>query len=189
LEQGRTSEITELLRAWAGGDQSAVEDLVPLIERPLQRLARRHLAGKFRGATLDTAALVNETYLRLIAAKQLTWKNRSHFFALSARVMRGILVDHARRRGSTKRGSNYCFVSLDENVRDTHHRTVDLVRLDDALSELSKVDRRKVQVVELRFFGGFTEEETAELLSVSIETIKRDWRLAKMWLLRELSRR
>ena len=186
---GQDHEITELLRAWAKGDESALEHLIPLVEGQLRRAAKRYLEGKFRNASLDTASLVNETYLKLIAARRLTWQDRAHFFALSAHMMRGILVDYVRSCDSARHGGDLRRTTLDTNVPALDDRSADLVAIDEALNALSKLDARKAQVVELRFFGGYSVEESAEFLNVSPETVMRDWRLAKMWLLRELSRR
>lgn len=189
MEQATAHDITELLQAWARGDEMALEHLVPLVDRPLRRAAKSYLHGRFRDATLDTGSLVNETYLRLIAAKQLTCEDRGRFFGLCAHIMRGILVDHARSRRSVKRGGGLNPATLDTPALAVSHPSADLVALDDALNALSKLDGRKARMVELRFFGGFSVEQTAEVLNVSPETVKRDWRLAKIWLLRELSRR
>jgi RNA polymerase sigma-70 factor (ECF subfamily) len=189
MSPAETHEITDLLRAWAKGDEMALEHLIPLVDGPLRRAAKHYLHHRFRDATLETGSLVNETYLRLIAARRLTYEDRGHFFALSAHVMRGILVDHARSRRSAKRGGGVNSATLDTNAAGLADQTADLLAIDDALDALSKLDGRKARVVELRFFGGFSAEETAEALDVSPETVRRDWRLAKVWLLRELSRR
>jgi RNA polymerase sigma-70 factor, ECF subfamily len=189
MEGAPAEDITGLLRAWAKGDEVALERLIPLVDGPLRRTAKQYLHGRFRDAALGTGSLVNETYLRLITARRLTCEDRGHFFALSAHVMRGILVDHARSRRSNRRGGGMNTATLDTNAVGLADRTVDLVAIDDALNALSKLDARRARVVELRFFGGFSVDETAEALNVSPETVKRDWRLAKIWLLRELSRR
>lgn len=181
-------QVTELLVAWGRGDQSALERLIPLVHQELRRLARRLMGGERRGHTLQTTALVNEAYIRLIDLSQVRWQDRAHFFAMSARLMRRILVEHARSRQSLKRGGGAEKVSLDEALDVSQERAVDLVALDDALHVLAAVDARKSQVVEMRFFGGLSVEETAEALQVSPDTVKRDWRLAKVWLLRELDR-
>jgi RNA polymerase sigma factor (TIGR02999 family) len=180
--------VTELLVAMGRGDSSALDRLVPLVHDELRRLARRQMRRERDGHTLQTTALVNEAYLRLIDLTRVTLQDRAHFFAISARLMRRVLVDHARARGSAKRGGGADMVSLDEAVGLALERPADLVALDDALSALSVVDPRKGQVVEMRFFCGFSVDETAEALSVSPETVMRDWRLAKVWLLRELQR-
>jgi RNA polymerase sigma factor (TIGR02999 family) len=187
MEGGATQEITALLRAWARGDPNALAHLVPLVDPPLRRTARHFLKGRFSHLTLNTVSLINETYLKLIAAKQVTWNDRQHFFALSAHMMRGILVDYARSRASAKRGGNVSTTSLDESGIAGVSRSVDVIAIDEALNELFKLDPRKGRVVELRFFGGYNVEETARILDVSPETVKRDWRLAKIWLLHELN--
>src|SRR6266566_4961819 len=179
-------DITELLVAWGRGDESAFERLVPMVHAELRRLARRQMAGERPGHTLQTTALVNEAYLRLIDLSQVRWQDRAHFLGMSARVMRRILVDHARARGANKRGGRDQKVPIEDAAAVTEERAVDLIALDDALNALAVVDSRKSQVVEMRFFGGLSIEETAESLHVSPETVKRDWRVAKVWLLREL---
>jgi RNA polymerase sigma factor (TIGR02999 family) len=175
-----------LLQAWARGDQAALHQLLPLVHDELRRLARRYMRAERPGHTLQATALVNEAYLRLIEVKHVQWQNRAHFFALSARLMRHILVDAARAKGYQKRGAGTQTVSLDEALVVSNQPRLDLVALDDALGALAAIDPRKEQVVELRFFGGLSVEETAEALHLSPNTILRDWRLAKMWLLREL---
>lgn len=179
-------QVTDLLVAWSGGDPSALEELVPLVHGELRRLARRAMARERGGHTLQTSALVNEAYLRLVDLSRVRWQDRAHFFAMSARLMRRILVDHARSRASRKRGGGARKVSFDEALVVSKEREADLVALDDALHALASVDPRKSQVVELRFFGGLGVDEAAEALHVSPETVARDWRLAKVWLLREL---
>jgi len=181
-------EVTELLLRWTAGDQAAFDLLVPLVFEQLRRLARRQMAREHSDHTLQPTALVNETYLRLIDASQVQWKDRAHFFAMSARMMRQILVDFARSRQAQKRGGGARQVSLTDALGVVPNGKTDLVALDDALKALAAVDPRRSQVVELRFFGGLSGEETAEVLNVSVDTVKRDWRLAKVWLLRELSR-
>jgi RNA polymerase sigma factor (TIGR02999 family) len=178
---------TELLVAWGRGETDAFDRLVPLVHDELRRIARRCMGGERPGHTLQATALVNEAYLRLIDVNQVRWQNRAHFFAMSARVMRRILVDFARARGNQKRGGGVQKVSLDEALVVAHEGGADLVALDDALQALETVHPRKSQVVELRFFGGLSLEETGEALHVSVDTVKRDWRFAKLWLLRELS--
>ena len=183
-----SQEVTGLLQAWSNGDESALEKLTPLIYAELRTLARRYMGRERKGHTLQATALVNEAFLRMIGPSRIEWQNRAHFFALSAQLMRRVLVDFARSRGYQKRGGEAPQVSLDEALMIAPGRTSDLVALDDALSALSKVDPRKAQVVELRFFGGLTAEETAAVLRVSADTVLRDWRLSKVWLLRELKR-
>ena len=180
------NEITRLLTAWTDGDQSALEKLVPLVESELHRLAHHYMGRERPGHTLQTSALVNEAYIRLIDWKNVRWQNRAHFFAVSAQLMRRILVDFARERNYLKRGGGALQVSLAEAESLPLARNDDLVALDEALAKLSQFDDRKGRVVELRFFGGLSVSEVAEVLKVSEETVMRDWRLAKVWLLREL---
>ena len=182
------SSPTALLLAWGHGDQAAFEQLVPLVHEELRRIARQHM-GRERGEhTLQPTALVNEAYLRLIEVKRIQWQNRQHFFAMAARIMRRVLVDAARARRFHKRGGGAPMVSLGDALDLSEEPDRDLVELDDALNALSIVDPRKAQVVEMRYFGGLSVEETADALQVSPGTVMRDWRLAKVWLLRELSR-
>jgi RNA polymerase sigma factor (TIGR02999 family) len=180
-------DVTGLLAAWSHGDESALDDLIPIVHGELSRLARRLMRGERGNHTLQTTALVNEAYLRLVDLSRVRWQDRAHFFAMSARLMRRILVDHARSRKYQKRGGALRRVSLDEALV-VSERGTDLVALDDALDALAAVDPRKSHVVELRFFGGLSIEEAAEALHVSGETIVRDWRFARAWLLRELNR-
>jgi RNA polymerase sigma factor (TIGR02999 family) len=180
-------EITQLLRAWGSGDEEALDQLTPLVYDHLHRVAQRHMADERSGHILQTTALVNEAYLRLFDCRQLDWQDRAHFFAVCARLMRRILIDVARSDLCQKRGGGVPHVSLDEQLGGASEITADILSLDDALNSLAKVDARKSKVVELRFFGGLSVEETAEVLKVSKETVFRDWRLAKSWLLRELS--
>ena len=180
------NDITRLLTAWTDGDQSALEKLVPLVESELHRLAHHYMGRERPGHTLQTSALVNEAYIRLIDWKTVRWQNRAHFFAVSAQLMRRILVDFARERNYLKRGGGALQVSLTEAEALPLERNDDLVALDEALAKLSQLDERKARVVELRFFGGLSVKEVAEVLKVSEETVMRDWRLAKVWLLREL---
>jgi len=181
--------VTDLLLAWGSGDRSALDELMPLVHQELRLLARVQMRGERDNHTLQTTALVNEAFLRLIDLRRIQWQDRAHFMALSARLMRRVLVDHARSRNYQKRGGGAAPVALEDVLVASPERGADLVALDDALEDLARVDRRKSQVVELRFFGGLSVEETAEALSVSPETVMRDWRLAKVWLLREISRR
>jgi len=178
--------ITRLLVGWRGGDQAALEQLIPLVHDELRRLARRHMAHERVGHTLQATALVNEAFVRLIDVQQVKWQDRAHFFAMSSRLMRRILVDFARSKGYQKRGGGAQKVSFDEALVVTNEAGHDLVGLDDALNALAAFDARKAQVVEMRFFGGLSVEETAEALKVSVDTVMRDWKLAKAWLLREL---
>src|SRR5260221_707110 len=170
-------DISKLLRAWSDGDQSALAKLTPIVYDELHRLARRYMKNERPGHSLQATALVNEAYMRLVDYEQMQWQNRAHFFAVSAQVMRRILVEHARRN-NLKRGAGLQRVSLDEALLVSDHET-DLVALDDAMNQLARIDPRKVQIVEMRFFGGLSVEETGEALKVSPITVKRDWRAAK----------
>jgi RNA polymerase sigma-70 factor, ECF subfamily len=178
--------VTELLLAWSNGDDGALEQLVPLVEVELRRLARGYMARERPDHTLQTTALVNEAFVRLTDARQVRWQDRAHFLGISARLMRRVLVDHARRRGFHKRGGDAQRVTLQDDLVRTPDPAFDVVALDRALEALAKFDMRKSRIVELRFFGGLSVEETADVLQVSTDTVKRDWRLAKLWLLREL---
>jgi RNA polymerase sigma-70 factor (ECF subfamily) len=182
-----THEVTQLLKAWTTGDEQALQKLTPLVYEQLRRVAQHHMAGQRPGHILQTTALVNEVYLQLLDCGQMNWQDRAHFFAMSAQLMRRILIDFARSRGSQKRGGDVLHVSLDEAPSMCKEPDPNLLALDDALKALATVDERKSKVVELRFFGGLSVEETAAVLKVSPETVMRDWRLAKLWLLRELS--
>jgi RNA polymerase sigma factor (TIGR02999 family) len=175
-----------LLVAWGAGDQAALDRLIPLVHGELRRLAGRYMAGERPGHTLQASALVNEAYLRLFEIKRISWQNRAHFFAMSGQRMRRILVDHARARRYRKRGGGAPQVSLDNALTVYVEKGQDLIALDDALTALAAIDARKSEVVELRFFGGLSVAETAEALHVSPETVMRDWKMAKVWLLREL---
>jgi RNA polymerase sigma-70 factor, ECF subfamily len=183
-----TQRVTKLLRAWGQGQDGALDELLPLVHQELRRLARRYMFGERVGHTLQTTALVNEAYLRLVNSRRVRWQNRGHFFAISAQLMRRVLVDSARANRSKKRGARISKITLDEGLIGPKEKGHDLVALDDALTELAEVDPRKSQVVELRFFGGLSAEETAEILGVSPDTVLRDWRLAKAWLKREISK-
>lgn len=182
-----TQQVTELLLAWRQGEESALEKLTPLVYEQLRRLAHRYMRGERAAHTLQATALVNEAYLRLIDGHQVKWQDRAHFFAVSARLMRRILVDWARTRQSQKRGGEPQQVTLDEALMVARGHGEDLLALDEALEKLAIVDVRKSQVVEMRYFGGLSVEETAAVLKVSLDTVLRDWRLAKLWLLQELS--
>ena len=179
-------EVTRLLLKWGQGDEAALEQLIPLVHEELRRLARLQMGRERPGHTLQASALVNEAYLRLIDVHQIQWQNRTHFLAMSARLMRRILVDFARSKGYRKRGGGAQRVTFDEALIVSNERGGELVALDDALVALAAVDPRKSQVVEMRFFGGLSVEETAEALDVSVDTVMRDWKLARAWLLREL---
>ena len=180
------TRVTGLLLKWGRGDESALERLIPLVHRELQQIAQRCMAGERAGHSLQATALVNEAYLRLIDTKDVAWHDRAHFLAVAARVMRRILVDHARARRAQKRGGPATRVTFDEALVVTNAPREDFVALDDALEALATFDERKSRVVELRFFGGLSVEETASVLKVSAETVMRDWRLAKAWLQREM---
>jgi RNA polymerase sigma-70 factor, ECF subfamily len=178
--------VTQLLRAWSDGDQTALDRLVPLVESELRRLARACMGRERKEHTLQATALVNEAFLRFTDARHVRWQDRAHFMGIAARLMRRVLVDHARARGYRKRGGGAERVIVEEARFVAAEPPLDVVELDRALEAFAAVDARRSRVVELRFFGGLTVEETAEVLHVSAETIKRDWRLAKLWLLREL---
>jgi RNA polymerase sigma factor (TIGR02999 family) len=180
-------EFTELLVAWGKGEEGAMDRLMPLVYQELRRTAHRQLRGERPGQGPQTTSLVHEAYMRLLDSSRVRWQNRSHFYAVSAQLMRRILVDFARARRAQKRGGDAVRVPIDEALDAVPERSADVVALDDALEALAQFDPRKVQVVELRFFGGLSVQETAEVLSVSPDTIMRDWKLAKAWLLRELS--
>jgi RNA polymerase sigma factor (TIGR02999 family) len=174
--------------AWREGDEAALDELVPLVHSELHRIAKRCISRERAGQTLQATALVNEAYLRLVDVRRVNWQNRAHFLAMSARLMRRILVDAARSKRYQKRGGGAIKVTLDEALLPSAEKGQDLVALDDALAALANVDERKAQVIELRFFGGLSVEETATVLTVSVDTVMRDWKLAKVWLLRELRR-
>ena len=175
-----------MLRAWRDGDARALERLAPVVYDELHRLARRYMRGERPGHSLQTTALVNEAYMRLVGYERIEWQNRAHFFAVSAQLMRRILVEHARRH-NLKRGGGVPHVSLDEAALVGGDRAADLVALDDAMNTLAELDPRKAQVVEMRFFGGLSVDETADVLKVSAATVMRDWSTAKAWLYRELA--
>ena len=187
MDEALGHEITQLLQAWRKGDERALEKLTPQVYRELHLAAKRCMARERDGHTLQTTALINELYLRLSDLKLIDWQNRAHFFALCARQMRRILTDQARARQSHKRGGGVEPMLFDEAVMVAPETSADLVAVDDALKRLATVDERKSRVVEMRFFGGLSVEETAKVLKVSPETVMRDWRLAKAWLLREMS--
>ena len=180
-------EVTVLLRAWSGGNKEALDRLAPLVFRELHQIAGRLMAGQRPNHTLQATALVNEAYVRLVDTRQVTWQDRAHFFALCARAMRQILIDHARARASAKRGGDQVLIELDEALAAAPSPAANFLELDDALKRLAEIDPRKSQVVELRFFGGLGLEETAEVLRVSTKTVQRDWDLARAWLYGELS--
>jgi RNA polymerase sigma factor (TIGR02999 family) len=183
-----TAQVTNLLVAWGQGDEAAFERLIPVVHAELRRIARRHMEHERDGHTLQPTALVNEAYLKLIDIRHVQWQDRAHFFAMSSRVMRRVLVDAARARGYQKRGAGACQVTLDERRIGAKEPAAKVVALDDALTALAVIDERKSQVVEMRYFGGLSIEETAEALGVSVRTVKRDWTMAKLWLVRELKK-
>ena len=179
-------DITKLLLAWGGGDSNALDELMPVVHDELYRRARHYMAGERQGHTLQATALVNEVYLRLVDARRVRWRDRSHFFAVSAQLMRRILVDFARARGSHKRGGDAQRVTFDEALAVSCEPDLDLIALDDALCKLAVVDERKAKVVDLRFFGGLTAEESAAVLGIAARTVRQDWEFAKIFLLRTL---
>jgi RNA polymerase sigma factor (TIGR02999 family) len=180
-------EITQLLAEWSDGNQSALDELYPLVYAELHRLARRYMSRERQGHTLQTTALINEAYVRLVDQRNVHWANRSHFFAISAQIMRRILIDHARRHAYAKRGGGAQQVSLDEAAIVTRTAGAELLRLDEALKSLAEMDPRRSQVVELRYFGGLNNEEIAGVLNISENTVTRDWNMARAWLHQQLS--
>ena len=188
MPESSTQEVTQLLVAWRQGKQDALDELIPVVYEELRRQAHRYLQREQKGHSLQTTALINETYLRLLGCQKVSWKNRAHFFAVTARMMRRILVDYARSRRSQRRGGDLAKTTLDQKLTFPIARNSDLVALDDALNELALKDERRSRVVELRFFGGLSIEETAEVLGVCPDTVVRDWRLARVWLAREVKR-
>jgi RNA polymerase sigma-70 factor, ECF subfamily len=187
-EEMETSETTMLLRAWAGGDRDALEQLTPRVYRTLRRIAGHHLRNERRDNTMEATALVHEAYLELIDIKNVDWQHRAHFYAVSAQIMRHILLDRARRRVAAKRGGHAERINLDEVPDLSANRAQELIALEDALNALAAKDGRKARVVELRFFGGLSVEESAAVLDVSPETVMRDWKFARSWLQAEMSR-
>ena len=182
-----SQQITALLKAWSGGDERARDQLFPAVYEELRRMARRYMRRESPGHTLQTTALVNEAYLRLVDATSVSWQDRAHFFAVSAQIMRRILVDAARARAAAKRGGAAPRVRLDEVPDVSTERASELVAIDEALNSLLRIDPRKAQVIELRFFGGLSVEETSEVLKISPQSVMRDWKLSKAWMLRELN--
>jgi len=183
-----SNQVTELLARWSNGEDAAREKLVPLVYDELRRVARRCLASQPRDQTLQSTALVHEAYLRLVGRSEVHWQNRVHFFAVAARLMRGILVDHARMRGAAKRGGNNLTLSLDDSLAPPKQREVDLVALDDALNALAELDPKQGQLVELRFFAGLSIEDTSHVMGLSPATVKREWATARAWLYGEMNR-
>jgi len=182
------NDVTQLLVAWGNGDENARDQLMPLVYTELHRLAHRHIKKERPGHTLQTSALVNEAFVRLVDQRGVNWQSRGHFFGIAAQMMRRILVDYARSRGYAKRGGNAQRVSLNEEMLITRQRSADVISVDEALTALATIDERKSRVVELKFFGGLSIEETAEVLGVSPGTVMRDWTLAKAWLRRAMSK-
>lgn len=181
-----SSDITRLLVAWSDGDEQALERLAPLVHAELRRLAKRYLGKEHAGHTLQTSALINEAYLRMIEWKGLKWENRAHFFGLAAQLMRQVLVDYARQHQARKRGAGALKLTLDEAINVPYERELDLIALDDALASLAKIYPRKSRIVELRFFGGLSVDDVAAALKISPRTVMREWSLAQAWLYREL---
>jgi RNA polymerase sigma-70 factor (ECF subfamily) len=179
-------EVTQLLRQWQSGDKDARDQLIPLVYDELHRMARQYVRRERPGHTLQTTALVNEAYLRLVDQKDVDWQNRAHFFAVSAQVMRHILVDYARQHSAVKRGGEFQRIALDDEASISAERAAELVALDEALQALQEIHPRRSRVVELRYFGGLNNRETSEVLKISEPTIERDWRFAKAWLYREM---
>jgi RNA polymerase sigma factor (TIGR02999 family) len=182
-----TQQITQLLAGWGRGDPVALDKLTPLVYNELHRIAHRYMRREPPGHTLQTSALINEAYIRLIDQREAHWHNRAHFFAIASKLMRRILVDQARKKGYAKRGGNLLQVTLDEATPATSGRPVDLVALDDALKDLEAVDQRRSRIVDMRFFGGFSLEETAKALEISVPTVEREWRAARAWLHRAMT--
>ena len=187
MDEASPNEITEQLIAWSKGDDAALEQLIPAVYQELRRMADHYLRGEDSGHSLQPTTLVHEAYLRLIDQTKVEWQNRAHFFGVAAQMMRRILIDHAKAKHRVKRGGTAVKVMLDENVNFTQERASELLALDDALESLARMDERKSRIVELRYFGGLTVEETAEVLGISDKTVMRDWNLAKAWLYRELT--
>jgi RNA polymerase sigma factor (TIGR02999 family) len=185
IEAAPNAGVTRLLVRWTDGDKIALEELMPLVYDELRRLAQAYLRRENPGHTLQSTALVHEAYIRLID-QRVSWQNRAHFFAIAAQAMRRILVDHARNRNAAKRGDGACRVTLDEGLMEAQQRDVDVIALDEALTNLAKIDPQQGQIVELKFFAGLSIEDTAEVLKISPATVKRDWAMAKAWLYREM---
>jgi len=188
VSEPQPQNVTQLLIEWKQGNPAALDALIPLVYGELQRLARHYLQREEPGHTLSSTALVHEAYLRLVDQRDVTWQNRAHFFGVASQMMRRILVDHARKRSAAKRGGDALTLALDDAVAVSEPRELNLVALDDALVGLAKLDQRQSRLVELRFFGGLSIEETSEVLGVSTPTVKRDWASARAWLFRELNR-
>jgi len=189
MTQSSTHDVTELLIEWSNGDKAALDKLIPLIHEELRRLAHHYMSHERPGHTLQTTALVNEAYLRLVSRKGVHWQNRAHFFAIAATLMRSILVDHARSHAYAKRGGDARKITIDEAMIVSQERAAEVVALDDVLKQLANFDPQQSRIVELRFFGGLTIDETAEVLGLSPATIKREWSTARAWLYRELNKK
>jgi RNA polymerase sigma-70 factor (ECF subfamily) len=187
MAEEQTSETTQLLRAWANGDREALDELAPRVYEELRRIAGHHMQNERPGRSMQTTALVHEAYLKLIDVNTVDWRHRAHFFAVSSQIMRRILLDRARRRTAAKRGGKAPRINLDEVPDVSSDRASEVIALDDALNMLAEFDPRKARVIELRFFGGLSVEETAEVLGISPDTVMRDWRLARAWLLKEMN--
>ena len=188
MMEAQTHEVTQLLIDWSNGDRAALDRLIPVVEEELRRLAHRYMSRERAGHTLQTTALVNEAFVRLVNRKNVHWQNRAHFFGIAAQLMRTILVDHARSHASAKRGGGANKLELDEAMVVSQQKASEVLALDDALKQLALIDPQQSRIVELRFFGGLTVEETAEVMHLSPATIKREWSTAKAWLYRELAR-
>jgi RNA polymerase sigma factor (TIGR02999 family) len=188
MSQTASQDITQLLLDWGNGDKEALDKLMPFVYDELRRLARNYMGNQRPGHTLQTTALVNEAYLRLIDSSQVRWQNRTHFFAISAQLMRRVLVDFARAKKATKRGGNEQKVTFDEGLPVFSEKESDLIALDEALNELETMDKRQSQIVEMRYFGGMTEKEIGEALEISTRTVRRDWTVARAWLFSKLSK-
>ena len=187
MSEPSSKDVTQLLIAWGSGDPKALDELMPLVYNDLRRLAKRYIRGQRDGHTLQTTALVNEAYLRLIDSSRVNWHDRNHFYAISAGLIRRILIDFARAKNSLKRGGGQIKITLDEQIDVPSEKAADLIALDEALENLAKLNSRQSQIVELRYFGGLSEEEIAETLKISARTVRRDWNVARAWLYRELN--
>jgi RNA polymerase sigma-70 factor (ECF subfamily) len=188
MTEAQTHEVTQLLIDWSNGDRAALDKLLPVVEEELRRLAHRYMSRERAGHTLQTTALVNEAFVRLVNRRNVQWQNRAHFFGIAAQLMRTILVDHARSHASAKRGGGAHKLELDEAMVVSQQKASEVLALDEALKQLALIDAQQSRIVELRFFGGLTVEETAEVLHLSPATIKREWSTAKAWLYRELAK-
>jgi RNA polymerase sigma-70 factor (ECF subfamily) len=186
MSEPSSQEVTHLLLAWGNGDQAALDKLMPIVYDDLRRLAKRYMRGQRAGHTLQTTALVNEAYLKLIDSSWVNWQNRAHFYAISAQLIRRVLIDFARAKNSLKRGGDHIKITLDEQIEVPFEKETDLIALDEALQNLAKLSLRQSQIVELRYFGGLNEEEIAETLKISARTVRRDWNVARAWLYRRI---